>query len=733
MSEVSEMQTRPVSTQAPERQRDAMVRWTRWVLAHRRLVVLLWVALAVAGGATASLTTSRLGKTFDLPGRPSFETGARVAALYRGEGGGQDPTVPVITAPAGRALAGAAGRALLRRAEAAASDHGRYRVLGYGTTGSARFLTAGGRSAFMLVFTGQAGFGSPDPTPAVTAAVRAALPAGFTERTTGIDQLQSSTGQKGGNGVFVETLLGGLGALVVLAIVFASALAVLPLIMAIVAIPTTFLLLLGLTELTTVNFVVQFLIGLVGLGVAIDYSLLVTTRWREETAQRSTDEAVVLAMATAGRAVAASGVTVAIGLLSLVLLPVPFLHSMGWGGVLIPLVSVAVALTLLPVCLASLGPRLDRHRLRRRDSASPPWFWWARLVDRAHWPAAIAGLAILGALVAPVFSLNIGSPVTTSLARSGEPHEGLQTLRSAGTPTGALDPIVVLVGAPGDARRVAARLDRVPGVWAALPPSGPADARGGTALVTVLPRPETGAPGGTAVIARVRAAVRGDRAVLGVTGSGPESVDFNHAIYDSFPLLLALVALVTFLVLARAFRSLLLAAKAVVLNLVSLGAAYGVLVLVWQDGHGSRALFGLPATGAITFWVPIVVFAFLFGLAIDYEVFILSRMREAYDETGNTSTAVVEGIGRTGRLVTSAALILTLAFVAMSTAPLSFLKMLATGLAAGILIDAFLVRALLVPALVSLFGRWNWVLPGPAARLLRVPTPAPPRPQPPFA
>jgi RND superfamily putative drug exporter len=127
------------------------------------------------------------------------------------------------------------------------------------------------------------------------------------------------------------------------------------------------------------------------------------------------------------------------------------------------------------------------------------------------------------------------------------------------------------------------------------------------------------------------------------------------------------------------------------------------------------------------------VFAFLFGLAIDYEVFILSRMREAYDETGNTSTAVVEGIGRTGRLVTSAALILTLAFVAMSTAPLSFLKMLATGLAAGILIDAFLVRALLVPALVSLFGRWNWVLPGPAARLLRVPTPAPPRPQPPFA
>jgi RND superfamily putative drug exporter len=716
----------PDSGSGPQGQ-DAFGRLTRWVLAHRRMVVLAWTVLAAAGGSTASLTTSRLGKTFDLPGRPSFEAGVRLAALYRGEAGAQDPTVPVITAPVRQTLGGRSGRALLRRAELAASERGRYRVLGYGTTGSPQFLTADRRSAFLLVFTPQVGFGSRDPTPAITAAVRAALPGGFSERTTGVDQLQSSTGQSGGNGVLAEIVLGGLGALAVLAVVFASALAVLPLIMAIVAIPTTFLLLLGLTELTTVNFVVQFLIGLVGLGVAIDYSLLVTTRWREETQRLSGEEAVVAAMATAGRAVAFSGMTVAIGLLALVLLPVPFLQSMGWGGVLVPLVSVAVALTLLPVCLASLGPRLDRHRLRRRDSASPPWVWWARIVDRARWPAAIAGLAIVGALIAPVFNLNIGNPLTSSLTRSGQPHEGLQTLRSGGIPTGALDPIVVIVGKPAHAGRVAARIGALRGVWAALPPSGPADARAGSALVTVLPRPETGAPGGTALIARVRKALDGDRAVIGVTGSGPESVDFDNAIYGSFPLLLALVALITFVVLARAFRSLLLAAKAVVLNLASLGAAYGVLVLIWQEGHGSQALFGLPATGAITFWVPIVIFAFLFGLAIDYEVFILSRIREAYDQTGNTSTAVIEGIGRTGRLVTSAAIILTLAFLAMSTAPLSFLKVLATGLAAGILIDAFIVRALLVPALVCLFGRWNWLLPRPAARLLRLPPPSTPR------
>jgi len=698
---------------------------TRWVLTHRRVVVLGWVCVAAAGGALASTTTSRLGKTFDLPGRPSFETGRRLAALYRGEAGGQDPTVPVITAPARRTLAGSSGRVLLQRVELAASEGGRYRVLGYGTTGSPRFLTADGRSAFILVFTGQQGFGIPDPTPGITAAVQAALPAGFTEATTGTNQLQSSTGTGGGNGVFVETVIGGLGALAVLAVVFASALAVLPLIMAIVAIPTAFLLLLGLTELTTVSFVVQFLIGLLGLGIAIDYSLLVTTRWREETLHRPGEEAVVAAMDTAGRSVVFSGVTVAIGLLALVLLPVPFLHSMGWGGVLIPLVSVAVALTLLPVCLASFGPRLDRHRLRRRDSASPPWFWWARLVDRRRWPAAIAGLVIIGALIVPLFSLNIGDPLTKSLARSGQPHQALQTVRSGGIPTGVLDPILVMVRKPADAGRVAARLGALHSVWASLPPSGPVDARAGTALITVLPTPETGAPGGTALVDRVRAAVSSDPAVLGVTGSGPQSVDFNDAIDSSFPLLLALVALVTFVVLARAFRSLLLAAKAVLLNLASLAAAYGVLVLIWQQGHGGQALFGLPATGAITFWVPIVMFAFLFGLAIDYEVFILSRMRETYDHTGDTSTAVIEGIGRTGRLVTSAALILTLAFVAMSTAPLSFLKMLATGLAAGILIDAFIVRALLVPALVSLFGHWNWLLPTPAARLLRVATPSP--------
>jgi putative drug exporter of the RND superfamily len=208
--------------------------------------------------------------------------------------------------------------------------------------------------------------------------------------------------------------------------------------------------------------------------------------------------------------------------------------------------------------------------------------------------------------------------------------------------------------------------------------------------------------------------------VLGVGGQGPELIDFDRSVYGDFPLMLALIGIATFLLLTRAFRSVVLAAKAVVFNLISLAAAYGVLTWVWQDGHGSSALWGIPATGAITMWVPLMVFAFLFGLSMDYEVFILTRIRETYDATGDARQAVTVGLGRTGRLVTSAAAILMLSFLSMSTGPQTDLKILATGLGAGILIDAVVIRCLLVPAMVALFGRANWWLPARLARLLRV-------------
>jgi RND superfamily putative drug exporter len=243
---------------------------------------------------------------------------------------------------------------------------------------------------------------------------------------------------------------------------------------------------------------------------------------------------------------------------------------------------------------------------------------------------------------------------------------------------------------------------------------------GGTAVIAALPTADASSPEGQATTAAIRTVAARIAPPVLTAGMAAGIIDQEHALYGAFPLMLAALAAITFIVLARAFRSLILPAKAVLANLISVGAAYGVLVLVWQDGYGSDAIWGLPATGAITAWIPLFVFAFLYGLSMDYEVFLLSRMREEYDRTGSTTEAVVTGIGRTGRLVTSAALILFLAMAALASAPITFLKVFASGIGAGILLDATVVRSLLVPALVSLFGQWNWWMPAWAAKLLRI-------------
>ena len=264
---------------------------------------------------------------------------------------------------------------------------------------------------------------------------------------TGFDALAEDSGADSeGPGVLVEAVLGGLGALVVLTFVFASFLAVVPLLMAIVSILTTFLLLLGLTELTTVSPIVQFLIALIGLGVAIDYSLIVVSRWREERAHgRSGDEAVQRAMETAGRAVLFSGITVAIGLFALIALPLPFLRSMGYGGMLIPLVSTLVALTLLPVVLAKFGQRLDWPHRRTDDKASRAWTRWAEAVSRRRWLAAGAGMAVIVALALAATDLQLGSSDADTVAKGGDAKAGLVALEDAGIGEGALLPHEILV------------------------------------------------------------------------------------------------------------------------------------------------------------------------------------------------------------------------------------------------------------------------------------------------
>ena len=683
-------------------------------------MVVFWLVVAVAGFVLAGRATSAFSDEYAVPGKEGYETNAAIARAF-GNGGDGPPLVPVVTLPRGTGVGSprvtAGLDAVARRIREAVPG---VRVASYATTGDRAFVSRDGRTTFLLAYPPPkpGSFGeNPDALRAVRAALRGATVAGAPVHVSGIEALETSTGQRRGLGLLAESLLGGLGALLVLGFVFASLMAFVPLVVAAVAIVTSLLLVWGLTTVTSVSGIVGFLIALVGLGVAIDYSLLIVVRWREERAHGAAgDEAVVRAMATAGRAVVFSGTTVAIGLLALVALPVPFLRSVGYGGMAIPLVSVAVALTLLPVILAKLGPRLDWPHIRTDDRASRAWTRWATIVVRRRWIAAGAAVAVLAVLIGGAATIDLGPPQGSpdTISRAGDARRGLDALERSGIGAGALTPIEIR--APrGDAGRLARSLAGVRGVQGAVAPAAPDWRRGGSAVVDVLAHGDSGA-----TVADVRAAAHRVVPAAGVGGIAAQNGDFVSAVYGSFPLMVALIAILTFLLLARAFRSLVLPAKAVLLNVASIAAAWGVVTLVWQHGYGSEALWGIPA-GSIPSWLPLMVFAFLFGLSMDYEVFILARMREEYDRTGSTEAAVVNGIGRTGRLVTSAALILFLAFVAMASAPGTSVKMIATGLGAGILLDATVVRALLVPAAVALFGRWNWWLPRPVARVLRAP------------
>jgi RND superfamily putative drug exporter len=424
-------------------------------------------------------------------------------------------------------------------------------------------------------------------------------------------------------------------------------------------------------------------------------------------------------MTHAGRSVIVSGSTVAVGLLSMILLPLPFIRSIGIGGMLIPAVSVIVSITLLPALLSMLGPRINRLRVMPKrivadtHPESGPWGRWARTVVRRPLPVAAVGTAIVAVLLFYGFQINPSEAQAKDFPGGGDAIVGRDALDRAGISPGVNKPFVVL--APeGQAADVAARLRNVEGVaGAAAPDSWHKD---GYALVEAIPAVDGSSKAIRGTITRVKDALPQGASLGGVA---PEDRDFVHAVYGNFIYVLLFVILLTYVLLTRAFRSLLLPLKAVILNLVSLAAAFGIIVFIFQQGHGSDAIWNVPATDSIIPWIPLMIFAFLYGLSMDYEVFMLTRMREAYDETGNTAQAIELGLARTGKLVTSAALVLMFAFFVLSTGPGTDIKQFGIGLAAGIIFDATVIRALLVPAIMRMMGRWNWWLPAWAARPLR--------------
>ena len=548
-------------------------------------------------------------------------------------------------------------------------------------------------------------------------------------------------------------------AMAILIFVFGSLAFLLPMMLAAAAIPVTLGFVWIFANYMTLSTYLTNLVMLIGLGIAIDYSLLMVYRYREEhRSGRSREEAVERTLETAGRAVVFSGTAVAIGLALMLFMPLPFMRGFGLAGLLIPLVSVLAAMTLLPVLLYWLEDRLDRVRLvpksiaeRRADAERGFWPLLARRIMRRPVVFAAVTVAILLAAASPVLKLELTPGSNNGIPQDLEAVRGLNVLTAA-VGEGAIAPsdIVIDTGSAGGADD-----SQIQGSVAALL-SGlqtdpevariDYDQQGGPQYVDstrrylhiqVAGKHEYGLPPAQHFVDRLRddiipgAGFPEDVKVF-AGGGPPGGVDFLDLTYGAFPWLVLAVLLLTYVLLVRAFRSLILPLKAIVMNMLSIGAAYGLLVLAFKFGAGEP--FGLTQFDQIEGWIPVFLFAMLFGLSMDYEVFLVSRMREEWDNRGDNVAAVTAGLAKTGRLVTAAGLIMFAAFMGFVAGSIVGLQQFGFGLAAAILIDVSIIRALLVPSIMKLFGRWNWWLPDWAAKVARVkPSPlAPPQgsPQP---
>jgi RND superfamily putative drug exporter len=485
------------------------------------------------------------------------------------------------------------------------------------------------------------------------------------------------------------------------------------------------------------------LVELVGLGLAIDYSLLFVHRFREEAANQdlTVDDAIVRTMATAGRAVCFSGAAVAIGVSVVFIVPVPFIRSLGIAGVVVPVVSIAAALTVQPALLSLLG-RGGLHTARL------PWFEGAREVESGFWLGLVrvimrrrlvvsAGAVVLMAvLAAPAVRLTLTPGSISTIPQFTQSARGLALLREH-VGAGALTPIEVVVDGhiPGTARtpgasaatlRLARRLLQDSEVFVVAIGSRPpyVDSSGRYRRLIVAPRHEFGDPQSQRLVNRLRQqyipAARFPAGFLVDTGGAPaQGADFLGQVYGRFPWIVLAMLVLAYIVLLRAFRSLVLPAMALLLDLLSVAATYGLLVVIFQFGVGAR-LLGLYHTPQIEGWVPVLVFATLFGLSMDYQVFLVTRMREAWDEGADNAGAVAHGIERTGRIVSAAAVIMVASYSGFMAGRVAGLQELGAGLALGVLLDATVVRIMLMPCLMALLGRWNWWLPAAVARIAHV-------------
>jgi uncharacterized membrane protein YdfJ with MMPL/SSD domain len=727
-----------------------VARWTRLVLRLRWPILVFWLIVLLAGGYASSKLTPLLQNTFTVPGTDS-ERAREILQKHFGDRSDGEFLV-VYTIENGTAGVTLRIERSLRQA-AKAVPTGQPTALRY-----ERDSVVYGSILTTLNLA---------KAKAYTDDIRRHLevPDGVKAYVSGqpaiehdLDPIFSSDLKKG------ESIALPIALLVLLAVFGLSLAATIPFLFAAATITGTLGIVFVFAHYMTMATYVTNLVQLIGLGIAIDYSLLIVYRFREELEKGgSKDDAIERTMATAGRAVIFSGATVAIGLALLLFMPLPFMRSMGVGGFLIPLVSILAAATLQPALLSVYARRgtkrvhvadwLRRHvRLPLPHVAGPDvehgfWARLARAIMRRPLVFFAVGATILIAAAVPVYDLQLTPGSAQGIPQTPQSVRGLNVLRKAVGP-GALSPtqIVIDTGTPGAVRSPAVR-SAVRRLRAELR-SDPevVFVQAGSTLrfvdrtaryeqVIVATKHEYGDEPAQRFVDRLR-----DRLIpsadfparVRVLGGGgpPQGVDFLTQSYRYFPWLVLAVLVLTYLVLMRAFRSILLPLKAVLLNLLSVGASYGMLVVFFKWGLG-QSLFGLYQFPQIEGWIPIFLFAMLFGLSMDYEVFLVSRMRETWDEEQDNVRAVSYGLERTGLIVTAAAIVMVAAFCGFVAGSVVGLQQFGLGLAVAIFVDATVVRALLVPSLMAIFGRWNWWLPTSLARVVRVrPSPLAERPQP---
>ncbi len=695
-------------------------RWTRAVLRHQPLVVAVWLLVLAVGVVAAVRLPALSSNTFSVPGTASERAQVMLERSFGERPDGTFTVVFEVAHPSDKATQ----RAIERRLERAA------RTLPGGKARAIRTTTGLVYGDIVTTLPLQE---AKQHTDDVRRALRTST--GPAAVVTGAPALQHDLDPVVSADLRRAELVALPIALAVLVVLFGLSTAILiPFLFAAATIAGALTAVYVLAHFTSIAIYVTNLVVLIGLALAIDYSLLVVYRYRAELARGSTnDGAIVRTMETAGRTVRFSGLAVAIGLGALLFVPVPFIRSLGVGGLLVPLVSLAAVVTLQPVLLSRLGRESSRSG---RTAPGRRWERLARTVVRRPRTLLVTGVVVLLAASAAAASLDVTPGSIASIPGRSESVRGFDLLRARLGP-GVVAPtqIVVDTGSPGAARagpdraaivRLVDLLATDPEVFAvAYGKRDPyVDPNGRRARVVVVGLHDYGSRETRGFVERIRenivpAARFPSGTVVVAGGPPPQAVDFVTRSYDAFPWIVLAVLALTFVMLLRAFRSLLLPLQAVLLNLLSVAAAYGLLSLVVEHGFGA-GLLGIEQTGAVEAWVPILLFAVLFGLSMDYEVFIVMPMREAWDGGADRAAAVAEGLARTGPIVTTAAVIMVAVFSGFVVGRVPGLQQFGLGLALGVLIDATIVRLMLVPSLVYLGGRRSWWLPAPIARLARV-------------